>query len=105
VFFVYILASRYRTLYVGITNDLVARLAEHRSGEGSQFTARYKVTSLVYFEEWYDATQAITREKQLKGWRREKKIELIEEANPAWSDLTDEALLHMRAEGMRWHRA
>jgi putative endonuclease len=58
----------------------------------------------VYFEEWDDPTQAIAREKQIKGWRREKKIELIESANPARSDLSEEAFLRMKPGGLRWHR-
>ncbi|MGK2857978.1 MAG: GIY-YIG nuclease family protein [Thermoanaerobaculia bacterium] len=103
-FFVYILSSNSKTLYIGVTNNLIARLLEHREGVGSKFTARYKATRLVYFEAWNDATQAITREKELKGWRREKKIELIESVNPAWSDLIEEASLHSGMSGPRWHR-
>ena len=101
-FFVYILASKSGTLYIGITNNLVARLLEHRAGAGSMFTARYDVTRLVYFEEWNDSNQAIAREKQLKGWRRQRKIDLIESVNPAWNDLSEEAALHTKGGSARW---
>ena len=86
LYFVYILASRSRRLYVGVTNNLVVRLWQHRAQQ-VQFTARYQVTSLVYFDTTGDVRTAIAREKELKGWRREKKIELIERDNPGWRDL------------------
>lgn len=88
-FYVYILANtkgRRPVLYVGVTNDLVGRIGEHRTLQ-SGFTARYNVTTLVYVEDHCDPMQAIVREKQIKGWRREKKIELIRSTNPAWRDL------------------
>ena len=75
-------------LYIGITGNLETRLAYHRSLDNpTAFTARYAVTRLVYFEEFTDVNQAIAREKQLKGWRRSKKINLIQASNPDWVDL------------------
>ena len=88
-YYVYILASRSRTLYVGVTNDLGRRLAEHRSGRCSSFTRRYRVHELVYFESTVDVRSAIAREKQLKRWKRDWKIELIERENLEWRDLSD----------------
>ena len=88
-FFVYILASRFRTLYVGMTNDLGRRLAEHRERPSGSFTARYRVTRLVHLEEFGDVRAAIAREKQVKGWIRAKKLKLIEASNPEWKDLGD----------------
>ena len=88
-YYVYILASRkHGTLYVGVTNDLRARLELHRSGKGSEFIRKYGVTRLVYIEEYSSPEEAIRREKQLKNWRRDWKIRLIEENNPDWSDLS-----------------
>ncbi|MBW8769117.1 MAG: GIY-YIG nuclease family protein [Gemmatimonadetes bacterium] len=86
-FFVYILANRSRGLYIGVTNDLVRRVAEHRSATGS-FSARYRCSRVVFVEMASDAMAAIRREKQLKSWRREKKIALIEAMNPGWDDLS-----------------
>ena len=86
--YVYILASQKRgTLYIGVTNDIIRRLQEHRSGRGSMFVARYGVMRLVHVEEFPTAIDAITREKALKKWPRKWKIELIEQNNPTWSDL------------------
>ncbi len=87
-YYVYILASKSRVLYVGITSRLYTRLREHRSGEFGGFTSDYKVHRLVYFEcfQWVDS--AIRREKQIKRWRREKKVALIERENPTWEDLS-----------------
>jgi putative endonuclease len=85
---VYILASRTRVLYTGITGDLETRLAWHRSFANPKcFTAQYKVTRLVHVEEYSEVTTAIAREKEIKGWRRAKKIRLIEATNPEWEDL------------------
>ncbi len=89
-FFVYIVASPSRTIYIGVTNDLRRRVGEHKTKETPGFTATYNVHHLVWFEEFADAAAAISREKQLKGWRREKKIRLIESINPAWNDLYSE---------------
>ncbi|MDP1626766.1 MULTISPECIES: GIY-YIG nuclease family protein [Alphaproteobacteria] len=89
-YFVYILTNqRNGTLYVGVTNDIARRAWEHREGTGSQFTRKYGVHRLVYAETHDDAEQAIRREKALKEWKRDWKIELIEGANPNWNDLTD----------------
>ena len=88
LYYVYLLASRTRVIYIGITSDLEKRLASHRSFEHlHSFTARYKCTKLVHMEEFADPVQAIAREKELKGWRRDKKIRLIERENLEWSDL------------------
>jgi putative endonuclease len=87
-FYVYILASGIGgTLYIGVTNDLVRRVAEHRLKSVRGFTKRYEVDRLVYFEQFDDAENAIGREKQLKKWNRAWKIRLIEEINPNWDDL------------------
>jgi putative endonuclease len=87
---VYIMASApHGTIYIGVTNDLVRRATEHRSGAVPGFSSRYGVKTLVYFESHDDINAAIQREKQLKKWRRDWKIELIERENPHWSDLYD----------------
>ena len=86
-FWVYILGSRTGTLYVGVTGDLQVRLSEHRSGLDDGFTTRYDVNRLLHFEETTDIFSAIAREKQIKGWSRRKKIQLIELYNPSWKDL------------------
>lgn len=88
-YWVYILASRSRNLYTGVTNDLHRRLMEHRSGLVPGFTTRYRVFRLVHFEQFGDIRDAIAREKEIKGWRREKKIWLIERQNPTWQDFAD----------------
>ncbi len=92
LFFVYIMASRSRTLYTGITNDLRRRVYEHKQGLIPGFTARYKITKLVYFETTANPLAAIAREKQIKSWRRDKKIALIESANAEWEDLYPRSL-------------
>ena len=87
-FYVYILANCIGgTLYIGVTNDLIRRVAEHRLKLLESFTKRYEVDRLVYFEQFDDAENAIGREKQLKKWNRAWKIRLIEEVNPNWDDL------------------
>jgi putative endonuclease len=87
-YFVYILASRIGgTLYIGVTNDLLRRAAEHRGGAVDGFTKKHGVKRLVYFEAFDDIDAAIAREKQLKGWNRVWKIRLIEKDNPNWDDL------------------
>ena len=86
-YYVYILASPSRALYVGVTNDLVRRLYEHRSGVASAFTRRYSVHRLVLVETATNPRDAITRETQIKRWTRRKKIELIEEKSPTWKEL------------------
>ena len=86
--YVYLLASdKYGTLYIGVTNDLVRRTYEHKSKLVAGFTKRYSVTKLVWFEIYEDAPTAIAREKELKKWRRDWKIRLIEESNSQWIDL------------------
>ena len=93
---VYILASQpHGTLYIGVTSDLVARLYQHRSGEVKGFTSHYAVDRLVRFEIFEDMPAAISREKQLKRWHRQWKINLIESENPDWHDLAPAwAFLH-----------
>ena len=86
-YFVYILASPSRALYVGVTNDLARRLYEHRSGTTSAFTRRYSVHRLVHVETASNPRDAINRETQLKRWTRRKKVALIEETNPMWEEL------------------
>ena len=77
-------------MYIGVTNDLGRRVAEHRAGKGSEFCRKYKVTRLVYAEEFEQVEEAIAREKQLKGWKRIRKNELVRAANPQWANLMDE---------------
>ena len=85
---VYILASgHYGTLYIGVTSDLVTRIFQHRTGATDGFTSRYAVHLLVRFEQFDDMHSAISREKQLKRWHRQWKINLIESENPQWVDL------------------
>ncbi len=93
-YFVYILASRRNgTLYVGVTNDLVRRLMQHRAKAVPGFTRRYGVDRLVYFEEYASILDARAREGAVKRWRRAWKIALIEEINPQWRDLADELVM------------
>ena len=86
-YWVYILASRSRVLYIGVTNDIARRLAEHRAGLGGAFTRRYRTHTLVYLEEHRQIADAIAREKELKGKSRAKKVALIAVQNPGWTDL------------------
>ena len=89
--YVYLLASRrYGTLYIGVTSDLVKRVWQHRQHYGAGFTSKYAVDQLVWFETHEDITAAITREKQLKEWKRAWNIELIQQPNPYWRDLYDD---------------
>jgi putative endonuclease len=87
-YYVYIMTSYSGTLYTGMTNDLERRVWEHKQKLVEGFTKRYNVNRLVYFEETPDVEAAIAREKQIKGWVRRKKIELIESVNPEWRDLS-----------------
>ncbi|HZO44875.1 MAG TPA: GIY-YIG nuclease family protein [Xanthobacteraceae bacterium] len=90
MYYVDILASgKHGTLYIGVTRDLVRRVYEHRNDLIRGFTSRYGVHRLVWFEAYDDPTSAITREKELKKWRRDWKINLIESDNPNWVDLYD----------------
>jgi putative endonuclease len=86
-FYVYLLASPSRCLYVGVTNDLLRRMHEHRTGAPCSFTGRHGVTRLVYFETTANISSAIAREKQLKRWPRWRKDRLIERENAGWIDL------------------
>jgi len=87
-YYVYLLANqKYGTLYLGVTNNIIRRVYEHKSKAVAGFTKRYLVDRLVWFEVFDDPTTAITREKELKKWRRDWKIRLIEEHNPQWIDL------------------
>jgi putative endonuclease len=92
-YYVYILASnRNGTLYVGVTNDLVKRVYEHKKDVVDGFTKKYHVHTLVYYEDCGDSLGAITREKQIKKWKRKWKLELIEKMNPEWKDFYDEII-------------
>lgn len=87
-YYIYILANKpYGTLYVGVTNNLSRRVWEHKQDFIKGFTEQYRIHNLVYFEETCEIEEAIIREKQLKKWRRQWKIELIEKHNPNWDDL------------------
>ena len=86
-YYVYILASRSRNLYTGVTNSLRRRLVEHRLGLVPGFTSRYRIFRLVHYEVFGDIRMAIAREKEIKAWRRERKVWLIEKHNPTWADL------------------
>lgn len=89
-YYVYILASRSRTLYTGVTNNLERRILEHKRKLFRGFTGRYRIERLVYFETWGEIRAAIQREKQIKGWLRAKKVALIQSMNPGWSDLSED---------------
>jgi putative endonuclease len=84
-YYVYIATSRNRILYTGVTNSLIRRHSEHATGP-SKFTAKYNVTGVVYYETYTDVRQAIAPEKQIKGWRRSKKVALIDSLNPKWQE-------------------
>jgi putative endonuclease len=89
-YFVYILASDSRELYIGVTNDVYRRVAQHRSSpDPDSYTTKHRTTRLVYCESTHDVSAAIRREKQIKGWTRMRKLELIDQANPAWRDLAE----------------
>lgn len=89
-YYVFLTASNSRVIYVGMTNDLCRRVYEHKHKMVDGFTKRYNVDKLVYYEETNDVRVAIQREKQIKKWRREKKIVLIERENAGWRDLYEE---------------
>jgi len=95
-FFVYILSSRSRTLYVGVTSDLQLRVEQHRTKVFGGFTARYNIDQLVYYEMAGSTRAAFEREKQLKHWVRSKKIALIDSMNPRWIDLSSEWRMEAR---------
>ncbi|WP_414577209.1 GIY-YIG nuclease family protein [Anabaena sp. CCY 9402-a] len=87
-YYIYIMTNNSKTLYTGVTNDLNRRVYEHKQKIIPGFTQKYNITNLVYFEDTSDVNTAIAREKQIKGWLREKKIALIESVNPEWKDLS-----------------
>ena len=86
-YYVYMMASRYGVLYTGVTRNLPRRVQQHREGTTPGFSHRFRVTRLVYFETCGEPLVAITREKEIKRWRRQKKLALIRSANPGWQDL------------------
>ncbi len=89
-YYVYMMTNKSGTLYVGVTNNLERRVSEHKQGLPEGFTSRYKMDRLVYFELYPTPRSAIEREKQIKGWLRKKKFELIRSMNPTWRDLSAE---------------
>jgi putative endonuclease len=88
-YYVYIMASKSRVIYVGVTGFLMARVLRHRAGEGGAFTRKYCVHRLVYYHGFENVGDAIARETEIKKWRREKKVALIRAANPTWEDLAE----------------
>src|SRR5579862_7478118 len=88
-YYVYIVASKTRVIYVGMTGFIMRRVLRHRAGEGGEFTRKYRVHRLVYVEGFQNVENAISRETEIKKWRREKKVELIERENPTWEDLAE----------------
>ena len=93
-YWVYVVGSSSGTLYIGVTNDLSSRTRQHKSGEFAGFAANYGCDRLLYHEEFDNVLKAIRREKELKGWRRSKKVALIGSLNPRWVDLAE----HLDAE-------
>jgi putative endonuclease len=89
-YYVYIMTNKSRTLYTGVTNDLMRRVYEHKNKLIKGFTGRYNIQHLVYYETSSNIDSAIAREKQIKGWLRAKKIALIDSINPEWKDLSEE---------------
>jgi len=89
-YFVYIMSSQTRVLYIGVTNDIERRVSEHKHGFSPGFSAKYRTTNLVYVEETADVWVALERERHLKGWKRSRKVELIESVNPEWCHLSIE---------------
>ncbi len=89
-FWVCILTSRSRNLYVGFTNNLIGRIAQHREKRPGSYTAHYNIYRLVYFERFQYVRAAIARENELKSWTHEKKVALVEKANPTWADLSED---------------
>ena len=87
-YYVYILANKGGMLYVGVTNDILKRVYQHKRTQGSRFTTKFHINRLVYYEEFGEITLALEREKEIKKWRRSKKIALIESSNPRWRDLS-----------------
>ncbi len=93
MYYIYILASQKNgTLYIGVTSNLIQRVHQHKTGAIEGFTKKYKVDLLVYYEETEDINSGIAREKNLKAWKRQWKIDLIEKNNPSWKDLYPEII-------------
>ncbi len=90
LFYVYILGNGRSALYVGVTNDLIRRVEEHKAKKVKGFTSKYEIDQLLYFEEFANVTDAISSEKQIKGWTRKKKLELIRTINPTFKDLSED---------------
>ncbi len=88
-YYVYSMASESRVIYVGVTGFLMARVLRHKAGEGGAFTRKYRVHRLVYFQSFRNIGDAIARETEIKGWRREKKVALTHTDNPTWEDLAE----------------
>src|SRR5258706_5231180 len=88
-YYVYIVASKSRVIYIGVTGFLMARVLRHKAGEGGAFTSKYRVHRLVYFQSYQNVGDAIARETEIKGWRREKKVALIHTESPIWEDLAE----------------
>lgn len=101
MYYVYILASRTKRLYVGVTNNLERRVHEHKTGLVDGFTQRYNIHRLVYCEDYESIRDAIAREKQLKAWRRSKKVDLIETLNPEWDDMAEHWYIDERDSSLR----
>lgn len=89
-YYVYIMSNRTRTIYTGVTSHLEGRVLQHKSKAQAGFTQKYDITKLVYYEEYATALEAIAREKQVKTYRREKKVALINALNPKWQDLAED---------------
>jgi len=96
-YYVYIMTNKSRTLYIGVTNNLMRRVHEHKNKLVPGFTSKYNIQFLVYYEAGNDINAAIAREKQIKGWLRSKKIALIDSMNPQWKDLSEEWDISKRA--------
>jgi putative endonuclease len=89
-YYVYIMTNKWRTLYTGVTNNLMRRVYEHKNKLVAGFTSKYNIQFLVYYEMTADVHVALAREKQIKGWLRAKKVALIDSMNPSWKDLSEE---------------
>jgi putative endonuclease len=87
-YYVYMMASHTKVLYIGVTNDIESRVQQHKTAPPTTFAGKYNVNRLVWYEDYPDIQAAIAREKQLKGWRRSKKVALIEAINPKWVDVS-----------------
>lgn len=91
-YYVYIMSAFSKIIYIGVTNNLIRRVEEHKQKIADGFTKKYNLGCLVYYEYFTDINYAIAREKELKGWRREKKINLIKNTNPTWRDLYNDLI-------------